>query len=257
MSSKKPSPSNLPKLPESTQPKRSKSTNSTKLRKSSPSIAWSESAPDSFGAFLRMLRENVGLSPSKLSELTKINPQYIKYLENEEFAKLPPTVYIRGFIARCGKFLGEHHTPALLRLYAARTNQKLETEVLSRRNKSRSNSFLLGPEHLAFILGSFFLLAVAVFVAARFTPFLFAPEAVILNPAADNTIVNFSVLNIEGRARFASRLTLNGSTLYIREKGLFCKAIELEDGVNRIVLAAGNIFGRKIEIVRRVIYIKN
>ncbi len=218
---------------------------------------YEHAAPDSFGVLLRMLRESAGLSLDKLSELAKINKHYIEYLENEEFGKLPPPVYIRGFIARCGKLLGEHKTSSLLRLYAARTNQKLETQTAIRENKAAKISFVLRPEHLAFILASFFLLTIIVFLAARFTPFLFEPNVEVFKPLSENTIINFPVLDIEGRAHLSSVLTLNGDALYIGEKGLFSKTLELEEGVNRIVFTAKNIFGRKIEVVKRVVYIKN
>ena len=212
----------------------------------------------SFGTFFRALRESAEFSIDQLSELTKVSKQYLEYLESEEFGKLPPPVYIRGFIVRCGKFLGEDNTPSLLRLYAARANQDLESLITAiRPQKARTAVFLLAPQYIAFVFGAFFFLSVSSFLVARFTPFLFQPDVEISSLSAENTVVNFSILKVEGRARFSSVLTLNGEMLYIGEKGIFLKEVELNEGVNSISIEAKSIFGRKIEVVRRVVYIKN
>lgn len=214
---------------------------------------------DSFGAFFRELREESGLSVDKLSELVKINKQYIDYLENEQFAKLPPAVYTRGFIVRCSKFLKNSNADHLLHLYARKVNQAAETKsaLMPLARIKRHDSFLFGPQQLALLAASIFLLMVATFLAARLTPFFFAPEIKITDPSAENTVVNFSKVIVKGQASFVSLLTLNNEELYIGKNGAFLKEVKLEEGVNRLVFETKNIFGRKAEMVRKVVYIKN
>lgn len=215
---------------------------------------------DSFGALFRGLRERSDICLEKLSGLTKINRQYLEYLESEEFSKLPPPVYARGFIIRCGNFFkegGRDWTPELLHLYAARTNELVETRADTAQHKSVRSGFMVGPQQISFFFTAIFLVLIAFFLTARFTPFLFAPSIEIVEPRVENTVVNFSKIHIAGRVNFVSSLTLNGGELYIGENGEFAKDAELKEGVNRLVIEAKSLFGRTKELVMRVVYIKN
>ena len=102
-----------------------------------------------------------------------------------------------------------------------------------------------------------FLFAVAGYLFIRFIPFLFTPEIILEKPGTENIVVNFSQIEVAGYANHASSLTLNSEELYIEKNGKFSKTVELTEGINRLVLEAESIFGRKAEVVRKVIYIKN
>ena len=56
------------------------------------------------GARLRRARLRRGLELDQIAGITKINPTYLRFLEEEYFAGLPSPVYVRGFLvsyARC------------------------------------------------------------------------------------------------------------------------------------------------------------
>jgi curved DNA-binding protein CbpA len=56
------------------------------------------------GARLRRARLRRGLELDQIAGITKINPTYLRFLEEEYFAGLPAAVYVRGFLvsyARC------------------------------------------------------------------------------------------------------------------------------------------------------------
>lgn len=56
------------------------------------------------GARLRRARLRRGLELDQIATITKINPTYLRFLEEEHFAGLPAPVYVRGFLvsyARC------------------------------------------------------------------------------------------------------------------------------------------------------------
>ena len=125
------------------------------------------------------------------------------------------------------------------------------------------------PRRLA-LLGTFLFLSLTVsYLVIRFIPFFFRPEIFlsspaafassgsVANPRAENLIVYEQKLSLEGRVVSTSSLTLNGLQVYIEENGFFREVSLLEQGVNTLVLEAKSRFGRKSEIVRRVVYIKN
>jgi hypothetical protein len=56
------------------------------------------------GARLRRARLRRGLELDQIANITKINPTYLRFLEEEHFVGLPAPVYVRGFVvayARC------------------------------------------------------------------------------------------------------------------------------------------------------------
>ncbi|MAF79285.1 MAG: hypothetical protein CME63_04715 [Halobacteriovoraceae bacterium] len=64
-----------------------------------------EQASDYSGDFLKKIREYKGVEISRMAEMTKISKTYIRYIEDEEFDKLPAAVYVRGFVYQYAKTL--------------------------------------------------------------------------------------------------------------------------------------------------------
>ncbi len=61
---------------------------------------------ESFGAYLRSLREQSGKSLEQLSHSTKIAVTNLDFLENDRYDLLPPKVFVKGFIRSYVKELG-------------------------------------------------------------------------------------------------------------------------------------------------------
>ncbi|HWN67803.1 MAG TPA: helix-turn-helix domain-containing protein [Haliangium sp.] len=57
------------------------------------------------GMLLRQVREARGIDLREIAERTKIGMAYLQALEDENFAKLPAVVYVRGFLAEYAKIL--------------------------------------------------------------------------------------------------------------------------------------------------------
>lgn len=248
----------------------------------------------SFGEFFSELRGNAGITLEELSEISKIQIRHLRNLEQERFDLLPPYVYVRGFIARsCAVFTQKIHEDAaaksgidssganhissysdcqdkLTRLYISRagfynalTQDKGSKSENAVNNRAYNNSKLVQskvfvtPMGIAYFLVATLFLSVLFYLSGRFIPFLFTPEIELFYPSTENTIVNFSKFRINGHAKWAASLTVEGEEVYIGENGEFEKTILLKEGVNMTVLEAENIFGRTKEVVRRVVYIKN
>lgn len=124
------------------------------------------------------------------------------------------------------------------------------------------------PRHLTLLLTCLFFSTILSFLLVRFIPFLFRPEIHLSIPAAfsshdpaskpapENLIAYKEKIELEGKAVFASSLTLNGHRVYIEENGIFHEEVELAEGMNTLVFEVKSMFGRKSEIVRKVVYIK-
>jgi DnaJ-class molecular chaperone len=58
------------------------------------------------GARLRRARLRRGLELDDISRITKINPAYLGFLEEDRFGELPARVYVRGFVAAYASCIG-------------------------------------------------------------------------------------------------------------------------------------------------------
>lgn len=55
------------------------------------------------GSFYRLLREARGLTLAQVTEKTKINVMYMRFIEENNFRDLPAAVYLRGFLVQMGR----------------------------------------------------------------------------------------------------------------------------------------------------------
>jgi len=58
------------------------------------------------GDLLRRSREDEGLSLAQAEEATRIRREFLQALEDEEFARLPAPVYVKGFLRNYATYLG-------------------------------------------------------------------------------------------------------------------------------------------------------
>ena len=75
------------------------------------------------GDLLRAVRRSQGTSLAQISERTKVGTNYLRCIEEEDFEKLPASVYVRGFVtefAKCLRLDPEQVSQSYLRRYKAR-----------------------------------------------------------------------------------------------------------------------------------------
>jgi flagellar biosynthesis protein FlhG len=58
------------------------------------------------GAALRRTRLARGIELGQITEITKVNPLYLRCIEEERFEALPAPVYVRGFVGAYARCLG-------------------------------------------------------------------------------------------------------------------------------------------------------
>jgi flagellar biosynthesis protein FlhG len=84
------------------------------VRRSEPVLAPLDAALDELdesegewtGARLRRTRLRQGLEIDDISRITKVNPTYLGFIEDERFDGLPAAVYVRGFVGGYATCLG-------------------------------------------------------------------------------------------------------------------------------------------------------
>lgn len=102
------------------------------------------------GKRLRRAREERGWSVEQAANASLLRVQYIKSLENADFAALPEPVYVRGFFKKYGDLIGLNGTALATQFTKATTHLETETPlpVAQTLSDRPSDNFLLRPEHL-------------------------------------------------------------------------------------------------------------
>ena len=81
------------------------------------------------GPLLRQIREAVGVELREIAERSKIGMAYLQALEGEVFAKLPASVYVRGFLAEYARALGlDEHLRTPVGLAVEQEGLRLQAE---------------------------------------------------------------------------------------------------------------------------------
>ena len=70
---------------------------------------------ESVGDFFRQVRETKGLTLDEVAIKTRIHPEYLKALEESNFAKLPEQVFAKGFVRSYARSLGLDEEDAMRR----------------------------------------------------------------------------------------------------------------------------------------------
>ena len=92
----------------------------------------------SCGEFLRQQRERLGLSFEEVFEATKIKPDLIAALENEDFSQLPQPVYVIAYVKRLCQFYNINN--ALAREFLDRLRAEIAFDVPDDVSKSVKGS---------------------------------------------------------------------------------------------------------------------
>ncbi len=73
---------------------------------SEPFVELDEGESEWSGARLRRYRLHRDLELEEVATVTKINPTYLRFIEEERFHDLPARVYVRGFVAAYARCIG-------------------------------------------------------------------------------------------------------------------------------------------------------
>ena len=82
----------------------------------------------SLGEKLRQAREERGISISEVAEQTRISPQYIKSIENDDYKPLPGGIFNKGFVRSYARYVGFDESQALEEYAQLMAVSAIETE---------------------------------------------------------------------------------------------------------------------------------
>ena len=115
--------------------------------------------------------------------------------------------------------------------------------------------FAVTPKILILGLSVIIIAAISIYFLYQLS-FLTKPPELIIEYPSEDLIVNEEKILIKGKTQINAEISINGSGTWLDEEGVFNQELFLQEGVNVIKIIAVNKFGRKNEIIRKIIYEK-
>lgn len=217
------------------------------------------------GEYLKKEREKADISIDNASEKLKIKKSYLKNLEEGSYDKLPPPVYIKGFIRSYANLLGLDQKK-LVDLYNREIiiNDKIKKETsgdIKKQNRRKDfatlNYFI--PEITSKNITIFFSLAILSLIGYylwyQINSFSSTPYLLIIDPSG-NRMVDSPEMIIEGETETNTIVRINGEDVFVDPSGHFKENITLKLGKNVFIIEATNRFGKTAKEEVNIIYEK-
>ncbi len=214
------------------------------------------------GECLKKKREEKEISIKEISEKLKIKTSYLEDLEENNYDKLPPDVYVKGFIRSYAQFVG-FNAQKMVDLYSK--EKAIDNKIENKKNQKRkgetgrkfliSNYIIITPKILTIIFSLLVLSIVGYYLWHQISSFNSTPYLFISSPTADQ-ISDKSEIEVAGQTETQATLRINGENVFIGSDGYFSETILLKSGNNILIIEATNRFDRTARQVRNIIYEK-
>jgi cytoskeletal protein RodZ len=183
---------------------------------------------------------------------TKIPEASLEALESDNFEKLPPKTFVKGFIRNYSQELNldpEKIMAVFRRDHDLENKTKSEDEKVT---KSIEENFIWTPKTTLVLLFVLVLTFVGGFLFLQIRSYIFSPVLTIKTPK-DNTIVkDFSVI-VAGNTIADAQLSINNQLVSVDLEGNFTYKLKLLPGENIIKIKALNRWGKQTQVLRRVL----
>lgn len=205
------------------------------------------------GEYLKDKRERLNYSFAEAARFSRIQPKYLRALEEGRFADLPEAVYVKGFLKSLGKIYRLEEKP-LLQKFREEQEIAKNLQILGTPPEKKFPFPRLGlnPKFVVFsilILVGTMSLGYLIFQVSSLkrSPFL-----EIFSPAKDE-VISTSLLLVRGQAEKGAVVYLNNQEIATDSSGEFRETVSLAPGLNLLTVKAVNKFQRESAITRSIV----
>lgn len=200
------------------------------------------------GEILKIAREKKKLTLQQVELNTRIRSKFLEAIENNDFSKLPPGTFAKGFIKNYATFLGlsPEDTLAFYRRQVHEDKPKPAPE-----RKTIKYGFSLTPQIITTISVSILIILFFGYLIFSYFKYAGSPMLVVNSPANNQTI-NVEQVEIIGKTDPEATLSINNETVNLNENGSFDTKISLQPGLNTITITSTNKFHRQTTLTRNI-----
>jgi cytoskeletal protein RodZ len=213
---------------------------------------------ETLGEKLAKKRAALGYEIKEVERATRIRAKHLEYIEGEEWDRLPPDVYVRGFLRNYATFL-KLDTAKVIRVYLKERGLKETvkkigdpTPIPKKVTRKKPPVIIITPKRLAVgsaVLGA---LVIVGYIGWQIS-ILAAPPKLEIGSPKDNTKVAEQQIVVEGRTDAGADVTINDVPIGVDPEGTFKEKVSLQDGVNIVKVASKNKLGKTTQISRTVL----
>lgn len=217
------------------------------------------------GEYLKKEREMRNISIDGASEKLKIKKSYLKNLEKGNYDKLPPSVYVKGFIRSYANLL-KLDQKKLIDLYNRETimGDKIKKEtggMVKEQNRKKIfatlNYFIpaITSKNITVFFSLAILSLIGYYLWYQVSSFSSTPYLFIINPSGDRMVESPKMI-IEGETEINTIVRINGENTFVDPSGHFKENITLKLGKNVFIIEATNRFNKTSREKMNIIYEK-
>ena len=205
------------------------------------------------GKILKKAREKSGLSLDLLSDQLKINKQYLRHIEDNDWQKLPGEFYIKIFIKKYTEALG---------IRFAKLNETLEKEMsiykkwddMRRFNKKVDKSNLLVlPNILKRFVVILVVLVIVTYLIFQVLHVTSPPSLEVLQPTQDTITIDQKFYTIYGQTESSAKIKINSQEIIPDNTGFFSLQLDLSPNLNIIKIEAKTRYSRNAVKIKEII----
>ncbi len=212
---------------------------------------------ESLGEKLAKKRAALGYDIKEAERATKIRAKYLEALESGGYDKLPPDVFVLGFLKNYSAFL-KLDQDKVIKLYRkekglAENVKKIVTSAPEKNPKNKKSSkIIITPQKI--VVGSIVLGFLALFLYIGWqVSLLTAPPKLEVKAPADNIKIQSESTVVEGKTDPGAEVFINDVPISVDPEGNFSEKVSLQSGVNQIGISAKNKLNRVTRISRTVL----
>jgi cytoskeletal protein RodZ len=170
----------------------------------------------------------------------KIRQRHLSALEKNEFEKLPPPAFTRGFIKNYSEFLGLNPQQVLL-VYRRQFNERKEKTIANLEAKTALNipAIRLTPSSILTLLILGCIAIFFLYLVLQYRDLVLTPSLSVSSPK-ENATIRENAVTIIGRTDNDSKIFINGQNVPVASNGSFNQKLEVKAGWNKITITAVN-----------------
>lgn len=210
---------------------------------------------ETLGDILKKAREARGVDIRYVEEAIRIRAKYLEAIECGDYKKLPPDVYIKGFLKNYAAFLGIE-TERVMRLYAK--EKGLEENLHKAVEKKRVGKadfitprIIVTPKTLVVSAIAAVVLSIILYIGWQVNILTSPPKLTVFSPV-DNSSIEADTVYVEGKADPGADILINDVLIGGGPDGEFREKVSLQNGTNTIVVVARNRMNKETREVRNI-----
>lgn len=202
------------------------------------------------GDKLNQVRKRLGYNLELVEKETKISLRYLEQIENSSYDKLPPKVYVIGFLRRYADFL-KLDSDEVITKYQDECNLNAKLNPVKRDKKIdvikpaidekilQSPSVVITPKVILTSLVIILVMSILSYIWYQVKGFAAAPPLELNGPTLEQ-VVNVESVLITGQTDPGANLFINSQVVSVDQDGSFNQLVKLENGLNSIEIIAKN-----------------